>query len=105
MLFQRWSEHLWTTLHFMSLQCDITNDKTNISFIEKLLNTLHEIMDCEICRNHYKDYISKHPVKSPYFEWIVDLHNEVNVLNHKEKLDINEIKIKYQGIINSSSHT
>ena len=59
---------------------------------------------CNICRQHYIQYISKKPIeqvssiKINLINWLIDLHNEINKKNNK-------IIFNYKQIYNMYSYT
>jgi len=103
MIFQRWSEQLWETIHFLSIQCDVYKDQNTIEFTEYFLNNLYKIMDCEFCKIHFIDYVQQNPISKPYFEWGLNLRNDINRINNKPIIELNQLKLKYETIINGYS--
>jgi len=52
-----------------------------------------KVLPCPNCREHFAGHIKKHPLNDEVLssrynlvKWIVDMHNEVNVANKKQKL-------------------
>lgn len=74
MIFQRWSKYLWDVIHCMCLQSDMYGLSPKVEFLE----TLDQLMDCESCKLHFRNFIKDDPPRYPYFEWSVRLHNDVD---------------------------
>lgn len=84
-----WGQFLWRLLHTITYSYP-NNCSSNLKtkYIE-IFYCLRDIIPCVICRNHYKQRLTKMPVenymgnKDAFINWLINLHNEVNVGLHK----------------------
>ena len=67
-------------------QPSVDDRKNYMRFLKSLPLTL----PCPICGEHFKENMEKNPPRmsnrKEFFEWTVDMHNEVNKLNKKKVL-------------------
>jgi FAD-linked sulfhydryl oxidase len=79
-----WGSHMWATIHVLALQADKSNF---INFIHSIEN----LLPCKKCRDHFKEYLKKNPIKSSTlspFAWTVEFHNAVNLRIGKSIVDL-----------------
>jgi len=103
-----WGPPCWIFLHTVSLNYPIkpTNLDKQQHYI--FFNSLKTILPCQICRDHYKEFIENHPIK-PYLDtqdtlvnWVNDLHNHVNETNGKKQLSTKEINKYYHFLYDNN---
>ena len=92
-----WGSSVWKTIHYISINYPLAptdDDKNNIKIF--LLNLQH-ILPCAKCREHYKLNLIKYPIddnvlssKLNLFKWTNDLHNEVNRMNGKAEMSLED---------------
>jgi hypothetical protein len=89
-----WGPHAWKFLHYVSLgySDNPTNEEKEKYKLFFLL--LQDVLPCSICREHYKNNYSKIPItqqvlssRDNLVKWVIDLHNIVNEMKGKQKLD------------------
>ena len=89
-----WGPHGWKFLHFVALgypKNPTEEDKINYKTFFMLVPS---ILPCSICSSHFAENLKKHPItdeilkdRIKLFNWSVDMHNEVNIINGKETVD------------------
>jgi len=103
MVFTKWSKFLWHTIHFMTLQHEfdhhqnIATDET-YKTITYFLQRLHNLMNCNQCKNKYMNYLAFNPPElynGSLFEWTIELHNHVNATLNREEWDIDQARMYY----------
>ena len=96
---ETWGPALWTILHTMAQKSGtienpiITEDEAHAW--TGVFKTLHNIMPCQKCSQHFRQYVNKKQISSLFIakgyrrkdwlqEFFWELHNEVNGENQKE---------------------
>ena len=81
-----------------------SNDK---QIYKNFLYQLKDILPCESCRQHYSLNIKEIPLSSYYLssrnnliEWIIKIHNKVNILKNKKLINKNEFIEYYKNAYN-----
>jgi FAD-linked sulfhydryl oxidase len=114
-----WGNEGWHFIHFVALNYPDkpteANKKTYLMFLETLQFTL----PCEGCQFNWSEKLKKHPPnlesRKDFFEWTVDMHNQINETNGKPKISYDkalkkiskkkEIEIWKDSILVSSAIT
>jgi len=66
--------------------------------------SLHKILPCEKCADHYRASVNNHPIDSflsspmSLFEWTVLIHNEANKHLGKPTMQVEQAKRLYMNI-------
>ena len=89
-----WGNEGWHFIHMTALnypENPTQEDKKNyMQFLQSLRHTL----PCEGCMQNWGEKLDKHPPnlnsRKEFFEWTVDMHNEVNSTNGKRQLSYDE---------------
>jgi len=87
-----WGPKGWYFIHSIALAYpDNATDKQKEKYKTFFL-TLGDVLPCPVCQEHYKENVNEkdldHALKSKkfLFNWTVNIHNKVNVLNNKAVL-------------------
>ena len=93
-----WGQSSWNFMHYITLGYpdNPNNDvKTNTY---NLFTSLKYMLPCEKCKYNYNIHISKHPLtndilssRNLLIQWLIDIHNEVNVSLNKPQITYNSI--------------
>ena len=92
-----WGPKAWFFID--SIVLSYPNNPTNEDKItyKNFLYQLKNVLPCESCRNHYSNNIKDIPLSSYYLnsrnnliEWIIKIHNKVNIINNKKLLNKSE---------------
>jgi hypothetical protein len=79
-----WGPHFWFILHLVSFNYPdnpSTPDKDNY---KRFYDSIGDILPCQLCKQHYKNYISQFPIsvhldsRIDLITWVVQVHNFVN---------------------------
>ncbi len=89
-----WGPYGWKFIHFVALgypKNPTEEDKLNYKTFFMLIPS---ILPCSICSAHFADNLLKYPItddiltdRIKLFNWSVDMHNEVNIINEKKRID------------------
>ena len=70
-------------------------------------NALSYILPCTKCRTHFNQYITKHPLndsilesKDKLIKWFLGVHNNVNRINNKSEISLEEFYSYYNKKFN-----
>ena len=98
----QWGKEGWHFIHTITLTYPFNpteNDKENYL---QFLKSLENVLPCNICAEHFKQNMIKIPPRLDstieFFNWSVDMHNEVNIMNNKPTLTYEEA---YNELINT----
>jgi hypothetical protein len=91
-----WGPKAWYFIHSIALAypekpTELQKEKYKTFFL-----TLGDVLPCPVCQEHYKENVNEtdlvHSLRSRkyLFNWTVNLHNKVNVLNDKSVLSHEE---------------
>ena len=104
-----WGKHGWFFLHSITLNystCPTVDEKKNI---KNFFNNVGNVLPCEKCQYHYKKHIEKHPLtnqilnsKDKLVRWLFDIHNEVNILTGKPKMEYDKFISDYAKYYNGT---
>ena len=93
-----WQQLTWYVFHTSALNYNEQYRDEYINFFD----SLSTIIPCSICRTHYNHHINKDDMKihdninkERFFNWTVDLHNEVNKMHHKKIWSYSEARNHY----------
>ena len=108
---ETWGPALWTILHILAQKGGTLDNSLIIKDEEHawigVFRTLHSIMPCQKCSQHFRQYVTKKQINNLSIakgyqrkEWLQnffwELHNEVNGENQKE-LFMKEALEKYEN--------
>ena len=98
-----WGPHLWFYLHNCSANYPMNPDQETKEAMISYLLSLGYTIPCKECSIHYKRMIDSYKYKLPeicssrerLFNFIVDLHNQVNVRTNKPIMNIENARKMY----------
>ncbi len=103
-----WGPGAWLFLHSITFQYPDNPTELDKENYKTFFESLQEVLPCPSCSEHYKNNLNKFPIrvesKDELIEWLIDIHNEVNVINNKEVLTYDQVKNNYKKIYNKSSN-
>ena len=91
-----WGPFFWMTIHIVALGYPAKPSYTEKRSAKQFYESLANLIPCPVCREHYKQHITKLPItphldnKKDLFKWTVDLHNSVNVSLGKPQWTVEE---------------
>lgn len=96
-----WGPHAWFFLHTISFNYPINPTTEDKLRYKSFFYDLQHILPCKYCRNNYRKKLKENPIRldsrKDLFEWLVDIHNEVNAQNGKKPLSYNQVKNIYEN--------
>lgn len=102
-----WGPHLWIYLHTLSYSYPEEPSSKERDEYNFFLESLKEVLPCEKCRIHYKEYLKKNEPKlgsrKELSEWMIDLHNNVNKMNKKREYTYEEVNEIYKKMYEKKS--
>lgn len=78
---KKWGPGVWKWLHALPEHAE------SVERIRRCLGGL--CLPCPDCQGHYDDFVKRRPIgaqirtRSDAFQWILDLHNEINLRTNK----------------------
>ena len=101
-----WGPPAWRFLHLITFQYPekpTDPDKKNYYIF---FNSLKDVLPCPNCRKHYSNNFKKHPIqlesRKELIEWLIDIHNEVNLMIGKKEYSYDEVYELYGDIYDSN---
>jgi hypothetical protein len=91
-----WGPFFWMTIHITALGYPSKPTYTEKRSAKQFFESLANLIPCPVCREHYKQHITKNPIlphldnRSDLFKWTVELHNAVNEKLNKPKWTVQE---------------
>lgn len=79
-----WGESLWKVMYSIAYVYPETANISDKEKIDTFYKSLADVIPCDDCRDHYREYINEHPIdknnsgKRELLEWINNLENAVN---------------------------
>jgi predicted RND superfamily exporter protein len=103
-----WGPRAWFFLHSVTLNYPLypsESDKTNYrDFFESIAH----ILPCDKCKHHYKENLVKYPIqlgtRDQLIQWMIDIHNDVNIQNNKPVWSFEQVMDKYKNIYGDKLH-
>lgn len=99
-----WGPPTWKFLHSITLAYPnnpTTEDKYNI---KKFFDCFEYVLPCETCKNNFRKHMEQMPLtdhvlssKQTFIDWMIDLHNLVNVSTNKKVLSKQEAYMAILG--------
>ena len=95
-----WGPHLWFILHIITFKYPKKPSNYDKDYHRDFFNNLKNILPCDDCKKHYSKNIQEYPItphldsREKLIDWLIHIHNQVNVslnkplLTRKEILDI-----------------
>ena len=84
-----WGPLFWHTIHITALGYPKAPTYADKKAAKEFFESLTHLIPCPICRQHYKEYITKKPItpfldtRQDLFIWTIDIHNIVNKMTGK----------------------
>ena len=105
-----WGPHGWKFMHYITFTYPVNptlEDKENYRIFFEIIR---KVLPCQSCRINYTMHLQKYPLtdyvlstKKNLIEWLVNIHNEVNIINNKPIMTPNQVMNLYLKNNNSNS--
>ena len=92
-----WGSHAWSLLHCVVMTYPVRPSVQKQQEMSEFIISFGNVLPCKLCRKNFKAYIVQTPIdvasRSRLRDWVIDLHNAINVrlgkpvLSHREALE------------------
>jgi len=91
---KQWGNEGWHLIHYVTLNYPSSPTEEDKKRYIGFLESLQYVLPCEGCSYNWGLKVKEHPPKldnrKEFFEWSVDMHNEVNKSHGKKELTYEE---------------
>ncbi len=99
---QVWGPGAWKFLHSVTLQYPLKPTYTDKKNYADFFTMLQYVLPCPTCQEHYKKNLKMYPIQTQsrdkLVEWLVHIHNQVNLSNGKRMWSLDEFYKHYQEL-------
>lgn len=106
-----WGSGAWVFLHSITLTYPNNPTERDKQTYKSFFETLGYLLPCNQCANHYNDYIKSNPIDQSVLEnkesitrWLYNLHNNVNHILNKKKIDFDDFVDNYYNMYSNNSN-
>tara|TARA_B100001123_G_C15337334_1_gene1033342 strand:+ start:5479 stop:5886 length:408 start_codon:yes stop_codon:yes gene_type:complete len=97
-----WGPAGWIFLHSITFNYPENPNYDEKQIYQNFFENLKFVLPCPNCQKHYAENIRKHPIRldtrKELIEWLIDIHNEVNIINNKKTYSYQEVYQKYNNL-------
>ena len=93
-----WGPHGWIFLHSITFAYPTNPSDEDKKHYFNLFNNLHHVLPCYQCSQHYENHLKKYPLTNKIMsdrhnlvEWLILIHNEVNISLNKPVVTTEEV--------------
>ena len=85
-----WGPSAWRFLHTITFNYPINPTNEQKEIYRNFFKNLGLVLPCGICEYNYNIHLVKYPIenylktKEDLVKWLINIHNEVNILHNKE---------------------
>lgn len=97
-----WGPKFWPMLHYVTLAYPNDPSDDDKNDMRNFFITFQNVIPCEKCRKHFKNHLEIFPLdantlssKTQLMTWLVNMHNAVNAMLGKKKVDVDDMINKY----------
>ena len=101
-----WGPHAWIFLHSITLNYPNNPTMYDKQHYKNFFINLHHILPCEWCSKNYIHHLQKYPIdnylntKKNLVQWLINIHNEINIIFKKKTINYSEFINIYKNIYN-----
>jgi len=105
-----WGKHAWIFLHSVSMNYPDNPSNSDKKNYKDFFENIRFILPCEVCKKHFSQHIQQHPIdsalksKNKLVEWLIDVHNQVNISLHKPTMTYEQVIDYYKKLYNGDIH-
>ena len=98
-----WGPSAWDFLHTITFNYPSRPTQSDMEQAILFFKSLGNMLPCVVCQEHYKENIKKFPIelavisRERLIAWLVNIHNQVNIVLGKKVYGINDIIEKYHN--------
>jgi hypothetical protein len=99
-----WGPFFWHTIHIVALGYPTNPTYTEKKCAKEFYESLVYLLPCSICREHYREHLSKNPLtpfldtRKDLLKWTIDIHNAVNKMLGKPEWTEYEVISYYERL-------
>ena len=99
-----WGSGAWTFLHTITLNYPENPSEDDKQNHKDFFHNLKNVIPCPNCKEHYNINLQKFPIdvhlesKEKLVKWLINIHNEVNIQNHKKVYSYDEVIKLYDNM-------
>lgn len=99
-----WGPFFWHTIHIVAIGYPKNPTYTDKKCAKEFYEALAFLLPCSVCREHYKEHLSKNPLtpfldsRTDLIKWTVSIHNKVNVSLGKKEWTLEEVLSYYERL-------
>jgi hypothetical protein len=99
-----WGPFFWHTIHIVALGYPKNPTYTDKKCAKEFYESLAFLIPCTVCREHYKEHITKNPLtpyldtKKDLLQWTINIHNQVNIKLGKPEWTEMEVIAYYERL-------
>ena len=92
-----WGPNAWIFLHTITLNYPENPSEDDKQNHKDFFHNLKNVIPCPNCKEHYNINLQKFPIdvhlesKEKFVKWLINIHNEVNIQNHKKVYSYDEV--------------
>lgn len=97
-----WGASAWTFLHYVTFSYPDNPTDNDMNSIKNFFENLPAVLPCEKCRLNFKSHLIKYPLtpaaissRFDLINWLINIHNEVNLENGKPTVSYEEVIQRY----------
>ena len=96
-----WGPSAWKFLHNVTFNYPIKPSQYDMETAIVFFKSLGDMLPCETCTTHYFRHLKKYPIelyvnsRISLVKWLINIHNEVNLILNKKIYSIDEIIDNY----------
>jgi len=99
-----WGPFFWHTIHLVAIGYPKQPTYTDKKCAKEFYESLAFLLPCSVCREHYKEHLSEHPLtpfldsRTDLLRWTVMIHNKVNRTLQKKEWTMQEVLLHYERL-------
>lgn len=99
-----WGPYMWFILHLISFNYPKNPSPYDKQAYTSFFTSIKDILPCENCKTHYSKNIQLYPIgpnldsKRQLVEWLITIHNQVNISLGKPTLTIGQVLETYKEL-------
>ena len=103
--------HGWIFLHTITLNYPHKPDLQHRENYKSFFLNLQNVLPCQYCSHNYKIHLKKYPIdkyldsKKNLVKWLINIHNEVNIIFNKKIITYEEFVEIYKNIYKTKKNT
>ena len=101
---QQWGPSTWHVIHMSAYMYPDTPTDVDKSKQMTFLTHVADILPCPTCRSHFRTHVASDKMqaalesKDSLFEYIVDIHNEVNVRRGRDTIPVDLVQKRWDSM-------